>query len=139
MTVEVNVDQHAQIHANQPRLDAPIALVVVLHVMEDAHRVMIYARAHVRAVALQDVAQAVLLPVNQMHIVVVLYLLVLAPVLHVHLVAMGRAVIIVKVLIFQRVHQLKIQVHRVQHAELPVVLTVVKFALVVMAVVVVNA
>ena len=52
---------------------------------------------------------------------------------------MVHAAIIVKARIFQRVHQQKTQVHHVQHVELRVVPIAVKYALVVMAVVVVNA
>ena len=68
----------------------------------------------------------------------VLYQLVPAHALHAHLIVMARAVIIVKVLIFQQVPQQKIPVLHVQHVELLVALIVVKYVLVVMAVVPVN-
>ena len=65
MTVEVNVGQHAQIRAGLLRLAVLIVLVVALHVMEDAHRAIIYVRIHVQVVALQDVVQAARILVNQ--------------------------------------------------------------------------
>ena len=52
MTVEVSVDQHAQIHAGLLRLDVLIALVDVPHAMVDVPHAIIYAKVHVQVVAL---------------------------------------------------------------------------------------